>query len=458
MRYFLTLGILFLAQSAYALDIVYPKSEIVTIQSPSTFFVGSSDVKSTLTINDEIVPVHPSGGFAKTVKLVCGLNKFVIKSDDKIKIYEINNPCPPSIAASSPVVELIEYKKHLAFVVAKEGAPLRSTPIDCGVNRIAHFQSQIPLNVDAEKNGFYRVILNSQKSAWIAKEDVQSVSFADQDVAQADLKFAQLLGRSVAETDEYYNFSIDFDKKIPYAIEGGYPFVVNFYGIKDYEDNTFSFNFPLTQKLAGYSGHFEGNTFVLKIRKFPEINMDKPLKNIKIVIDAGHGGSEFGAIGCLAHKEKDLNFLIAKDLKDELNERGAKVLMTREGDCDLGLAERVDIANKNDGMIFISIHGNALPDNADPNQNSGTSIYYYYPQAKPLADKIMNSMVTELGVNDDKVRQGSLAVVRNTSALSILVEVGYLINPADNAQIINKDFQKNTAKAIADGVEEYFKN
>ena len=133
-------------------------------------------------------------------------------------------------------------------------------------------------------------------------------------------------------------------------------------------------------------------------------------------------------------------------------------MMTRSGDDNVGLYDRVEIANKNDSMMFISIHGNALPDNADPLQNSGTSIYYYYNQSKPLADSIMRTMMEQLSTNDDKVRKGSLAVVRNTEALSILIEVAYLINPDDNAKLINKEFQKQTAKAIADGIEEYLKN
>ena len=61
-------------------------------------------------------------------------------------------------------------------------------------------------------------------------------------------------------------------------------------------------------------------------------------------------------------------------------------------------------------------------------------------------------------MKNDKVRQQSFAVVRNTNALSILIEIGYMINPSDNAKMINKDFQKKTAKAIADGIENFLKN
>ena len=70
----------------------------------------------------------------------------------------------------------------------------------------------------------------------------------------------------------------------------------------------------------------------------------------------------------------------------------------------------------------------------------------------------MKEMTEQLFFNDDKVRKGSLAVVRNTNALSILIEVAYMINPEDNSKLIDKDVQKQAGKAIADGVEEFLKN
>lgn len=449
MRYYiLTLLVMLITQSAYALDVVYPKKTDVIISSPSTFFIGNADADKALLINGEIVPVHKSGGFAYVVKLNAGVNEFVIESGNEKQVYKITNPEKTACLAAKESVET-EYKEPLTFVTIKDNAPLRSTPVDGGINRVAHYGQGIPVKVTGEKNGFYKVELNNEKTAWILKSDVRSTETE---------KPAKLLNRSSFDDENYYIFKIDFDRKVPYVIEGGYPFVVNFYDVEGNENNTFAFTFPLKQKLAGYSGQFDGNSFVLKIRKFPEINDEKPLKNIKIVVDAGHGGNETGALGCLRHKEKDINLAIAKNLVTELKARGAEVRVTRNGDETVELYERINIANNHDAMIFISIHGNALPDSADPIANKGTSIYYYYPQSKPLADSIMKEMVSQLSFNDDKVRKGSLAVVRNTNALSVLIEVAYLINPEDNAKLIDKEVQKQAAKAIADGIEEFMKN
>ena len=193
----------------------------------------------------------------------------------------------------------------------------------------------------------------------------------------------------------------------------------------------------------------------MKIRKSPKLNAFRPLRGITIAIDAGHGGKEKGAIGCLGHNEKDIVLEISKHLEHELEHRGAHVVMTRKDDTYLGLRDRIDIANEKDSMFFISIHANALPDTMNPLEHSGTSIYYYYNQAKPFAETIINEIITQTGTKNDKVRQESFAVVRNTNALSILVEIAYMINPEDNAKLINPEFQKKCAKAITDGIVKY---
>ena len=447
MRILYLLLVILIAQTAYALDIVYPKQNSVTINSPSTFFAGSAETGVPLTINGAPVPVHESGGFAYAVKLKTGENKFVIESGNEKQIFNIKRPKSSAGFSASSKPEIF-YEGSRVFTTIKDNVPLRSSANDGGINRIAHYQEGIPLIVTGEKNGFYKVRLSDSKSAWVAIKDVSPSD---------EITPAHLLKRENVADKELYVFKIEFDKKIPYVIEDGHPFIVKFYNVEGKPESTFTFKFPLKQKLFGYSGKFEENTFVLKIRKAPQCKKEKPLKNIRIAVDAGHGGDETGAVGCLRNKEKDVNLEIAKKLVNELKSRGAKVITIRNGDETIGLNERIEIANQNNAAIFISIHANALPDHMDPNENKGTSVFYYYPQAKPLADKILKSMVSQLPFEDDGVRQASFAVVRNTEALSVLIETGYLINPSDNANLIDEEVQEQTAKAIADGIENFFK-
>ena len=424
-----------------AFDIVYPKRKDVTINAESTFFIGSSN--KPLKINGQEVPLHNSGGFAYVVTLNNGKNTFVVQDEDKREIFVITKPVIKNVFSSPKFVEFDEIKY---FYVINEASPLRSTPINAGINRISHLQQDILLKVDGEKNGFYRVILNSKTYAWIAKYDVK----------QCDEKFnsAKLNGYDFIQSPQYYTYIFHLNKRVPFEINE--KFLIKFYDIEGNPDNTYTMDIQQKFPVLGYNSGYDGNDFVLNIRKPLNINSKKPLKNIKIALDAGHGGSEKGAVGCLGHLEKDITLSITKYLEIELKNRGAKVFLTRDDDIYVGLKDRVEKSNKQDTVVLLSIHGNALPDGYDPNQISGTSIYYYYEQAKPLADILLETMVSELGLCDDKVRQGSLALVRNTNALSLLKEVAYLINPVDNAKLINENFQKECAKAIADGLEKYF--
>lgn len=451
-KFVLLLGLILSVNSSSAFEIVYPKKNDVTINANSTFFIGSSDCP--LKINGQDVQLHKTGAFAHVVKLNNGTNTFTIQSDNDRQIFVINKP---SIKGDCNLpIQFFKYQEPKYVYTTTEGAPLRSTPIDAGINRMAHLQRNIELSVDGEQGGFYRVILGENKYGWIAKTNVK-------DFKNFSVTPATINGYDYVDDKEFFTFVFHLDKRIPFEILEGEPFQIKFYNVKNCPDNVYTFDFPIKEafegkNLIGYSGEYQGNDFVLKIRKPLKINTHKPFSNVIIAIDAGHGEFEIGTIGCLGDKEKDINLKIAKFIELELKKRKAKVIMTRDNDTYVGLKDRVDIANRNNASIFLSIHCNALPDESDPNKNSGTSIYYYYPQSKPLAEEIMSSVVSELGVNNDKVRQGSLAVVRNTNALSLLIETSYLINPEDNAKLIDENFQKNYAKAIVDALEKYLQS
>ncbi len=444
-KFIILLGLILLGSDCFAFDIVYPKKNDVTINAKSTFFIGSSD--KPLKINGQNVPIHPSGGFAYVVNLVNGRNVFTLQTENERKIFVITKPVVKSICSLPP--QFIQYNENKYVYVTTEGAPLRSTPVDAGINRIAHLQRDIMLAVDGEKSGFYRVILENNKYGWIAKTNVKLCE-------NYNFESAQVLDYEYIDGKDYYTYVFHLTRQVPYEIIEGESLVLKFYNVKD--DFTMDFPFKETSRgarLQGYSGQFSGNDFILKIRKPKAVKYG--LRGLTIAIDAGHGGSEIGAVGCLGNKEKDITLIISKYLETELKKRGARVVMTRDDDVYTGLKDRVEKANVQEADVLLSIHGNALPDGADPNKISGTSVYYYYNQSKPLADVLINEMTTQLGTNNDKVRQASLALVRNTNALSLLIETAYLINPEDNAKLVNPEFQKNCAKAIADGLEKYFK-
>lgn len=435
-------------QRVLALDIVYPKTNPVTINAGSTFFIGSST--DSVKINDVDVPTASNGGFAQVVELNYGENIFKIISGKDCKIFKIIRPYPCKTSYSAP--KLVEYPVFGSFYTNRENVPIRLTPVASGINRLTHLPQGMQLLINGEKGGFYRVYLNSAISGWVAKSDVVQKENSDCAYAMANLKEFKS-----KDDDEFYVYEFEFDMQTPFLVKENGGLTLQLFNVATQPDNTFVINLS-PKKLFGYDAFYEGNKFTFRVRKFPVVDATKSLKDIIIVVDAGHGGQEKGAIGCCGDNEKDINLAISKELQSELDNCGAKVYMTRESDTDVSLADRVKFAKEKNAAILVSVHANALPDGQDPIKSRGTSVYYYHNQAKALADSVLESMVSQLGTQNDKVRQGSLALVRPTSSVSVLIEVAYMINPYDNTLLTNSDFQKKCAKAIADGIENYLKN
>ena len=183
------------------------------------------------------------------------------------------------------------------------------------------------------------------------------------------------------------------------------------------------------------------------------------LEGLTIAVDAGHGGAEKGAIGCLGDKEKDINLGIANELKNLLSIMGAKVIMTRECDGDVSLDDRVRIAREQDANIFVSIHLNSIGDiKMDIHKNRGTSVFYYNDNSKKLAKSLEETVSKGLNTRKDGTKQASFAVIRPTEYIGVLVEVAYMTNPLDSVLYKKEEFPREAAKAIADGIFDYIKS
>lgn len=181
-----------------------------------------------------------------------------------------------------------------------------------------------------------------------------------------------------------------------------------------------------------------------------------------IVIDAGHGGKDPGAISVFGDKEKDINLSIALKLESLLKQRGYNVIMTRRNDVFVDLYERPKIANDINADLFISIHANSTLSNsvnglevlycpATESSNKSTDQY-------PLAKTIHDSIISSTGINSRGIKKRSdLVVLRLTNMPAILIETAFLSNPDDAQRLVDNSFQEKVALGIANGVEEYFK-
>ena len=210
--------------------------------------------------------------------------------------------------------------------------------------------------------------------------------------------------------------------------------------------------------IGGYQPYYDGNRFVIGIKEKLQSNplFSSPVNNLKIVIDPGHS-HDSGAVGPTGLKEKDANLWIAHELRLMLKRKGADVMMTRYGHENVALYDRPKMAEKWEADLLISIHNNALPDGINPFQNNGTSVYYYHPHSKPLAEAIHKYLLKETGLPDHGLYYGNLVLTRPTSMPAVLVECAFMMIPEQEALLKTDKFQRKCAKGILKGIEEYLR-
>lgn len=212
----------------------------------------------------------------------------------------------------------------------------------------------------------------------------------------------------------------------------------------------YTFNLKSEQQW-GYQLRYEGNNLILSLRHPPSISKNS-LEGINILIDPGHGGEELGARGPNGLPEKEVNLIISKLLKQELTARGAKVYMTRETDIDVSLGDRVKAINELQPTLALSVHYNALPDSGDALNTAGIGMFWYHAQAHDLAVHMHNYLVNNLNRPSYGIFWDNLALTRPHSAPTLLMELGFMINPEEFEWLTNPQEQEKLAQAIAEGI------
>lgn len=205
----------------------------------------------------------------------------------------------------------------------------------------------------------------------------------------------------------------------------------------------------------------------LLVRFHTAKNASGTLKNMVIVLDAGHGGSDTGSQfkedGKL-FSEKDFTLSIARRVAEKLAEEGCQITMTRDDDFYVGVYQRSEMANALNAHFFISIHINSNP---RPNSRSGTYVYYHGDDANSrlLAQCISaeiakvsglpnHGAVSDFTVYSNPPKRG-FAVLRTAQMPAVLIEVAYINHRTDRGKLVREDFQDAIAQAIIKGLRAY---
>jgi N-acetylmuramoyl-L-alanine amidase len=173
----------------------------------------------------------------------------------------------------------------------------------------------------------------------------------------------------------------------------------------------------------------------------------------RVVLDAGHGGTDSGAISVKGRYEKDFNLSVVLQIAKLLEaEAMIDVQMTRSEDTTVELNDRAPFANNFEADVFVSVHANNFKTNPSV---KGVETYYTREDSASLAAILHENILTATGSNDRRVRTADFRVTKFTAMPAVLCEIGYLSNAQEEEQLFNEEVQARVAASIASGIKEY---
>lgn len=206
----------------------------------------------------------------------------------------------------------------------------------------------------------------------------------------------------------------------------------------------------------GHRVRFEPGQMILEIRRSPKIAAPprSPVAGLIFALDAGHGGTESGAVGATGLREKDVNLRYTQKLAARLDSAGAKVILTRSTDTTMTLASRMEIARNARAHIFCWLHNNSVGAAADAAAVQGTSTYFTVPQNQALAWTVYPQLL-QLGLKSFGRVQSDYYITRQTDMLIVLVEGAFVSNPLDEMLLADDRFLDRLALAVFRGLEDF---
>lgn len=339
-----------------------------------------------------------------------------------------------------------------------------------GGAKIGSLDSMVQLQITGKTQRMYRVKLSDQMQAYVHENDVRlldGIHFAPSSLTSS---------WSVNSDGKYDYVTIGLSERLPYTVkmeENPARLVVDIYGavsnsnwitqkaglntVKNvwYEQVTKDvFRAFIELDDPEHWGHqvsYRNNNLVIRIKPRPK---KLEIGQLTIAIDAGHGGSNSGAVGMTGIVEKELNLSMARKVQAILEKRGSTVIMTRSTDRHITNGQRVRNLQDIDPDILISIHCNA---SVNP-MAKGASTYYRHQAFRPLSHSIYQEMLG-LGLADfGNVGGFNFVLNAPTEFPSALVEVAFMSNPEDEERLLNPDFHEELAQSIVKGIEKFLKS
>ncbi|HSK18354.1 MAG TPA: N-acetylmuramoyl-L-alanine amidase [Longimicrobiales bacterium] len=331
------------------------------------------------------------------------------------------------------------------------------------------------LVITGQRGGMYRVRLTDDRVAWVPAGDVRvlppgatypggavaAVRFSPEP-RHVDLRIpvpARLPFQVVEDGDGMHIDVFGAVSRINFFQYGRLDPLIEGAAWSQPAEDVLRVSVHLSEPVWGYDTFFDaGGALVLRIRRPPVIDPAAPLRGMYIAVDPGHGGEDRSTRGPTDLREADANLYIALQLRDLLQEAGARVLMTRTTDTTVPLGDRPRIAADSGVHVLLSVHNNAFPDGVNPWTNNGTSTYYYHPHSLQLARLLQRELLEELGLRDIGFGRADLALARPTWMPAVLTETAFMMIPEQEAALRDPAVQRRIAAAHVRALEAFLRS
>ena len=447
------------------------ESRLDTVYRSTLYVIGVTEPGATATINGDTAHVYRTGSFGAELTLRPGANKITLaarKGRDKAStsfttVYVADRPAPARAAA--PATEALA--EPLA-VKTLPGAYLQygNGGDRLGGSKMGYLDGDIVLKAVGQTERLYQVALGDSRTAYVPKEYVETATVMPSTVNTGSA--------TISNMGTFDRITLALPARVPYwtrAEIDPQTILVTLYGVTnnsnwitqynnlgiiDFVDfrQTASDQLTIVIRLRdkyqwGYHVEYKDNRLFVDVRHRPE---SLALKDLTIGLDAGHGGKYPGAYSPSGLKEKDVNLDIVLNVAEMLRAKGAKVVLTRDGDPGPSMTERKDIWREANVDIAISVHNNA---SGNPLKPMGTSCYYKHISNRALASALHESILT-LGVaNFGLTGNFNFSLNAPTEYPNALVEALFMSSLPEEELLADPDYRRALAAKIVAGLESY---
>lgn len=457
-------------------DLKIVRGERDTVYSKTHYVVGVTNPGNRAIVNGERVKVYKTGSFGAEVQLKEGLNRISVIVDDGLGennkefnvFYSTNRPEKLMTSRQAKKdFERNKFKNRNFNVVSKAGAYLQYGDGDdrLGGSKMGFVTEGIVFKVVGEKGGLYKVQLSQNRYAYMDKDYLEPT--------EEDVETVNTGSWRVSNKGEYDQVYISLPKRLPYHYWTELDptrICIDVYGAMDnsnwmtqyfdtemieyvnfnqVESDVYRVIIKLKDKYSwGYSVDYSGTNLVINVNHAP----NPEIKGLVVGLDAGHGGKYPGAISASGITEKEVNLSIINEIKALLEAKGAKVVLSRDGDQGPTMGERKKIFKEAGVDLMISVHNNS---GGSPLAEMGSCTAYKHVSDRALAVAMQKRLV-ELGhKNFGVIGNFNFSLNSPTEYPNVLLEVLFMSSLPEEEKLADDEYRKKIAKQVVLALEDY---